>query len=231
MKRKAEYQRTRRRLLALPVPKAELDKPHDQRRITARFDLKAPFNGVVVEKNVSVGQLVVTTDILYTVADLDVLQAVGDIYERDLPLVKPGLSAWVTTEAFHQPRFPATVALVGDVVDPKTRTIKIRCDVKNLNHQLKADMFARIALEVGVHNTVLPVPRGAVIKLGIQPFVFVQRGPDEYERRQVVTGVTSERRGRNSRRSEDRRARCRERRPLARRGLGSTSVLTRPSRS
>jgi cobalt-zinc-cadmium efflux system membrane fusion protein len=187
-KNKAEYDRARERLLTLKISEKELDKPRDQRRITAQFDVKSPLNGVIVEKLVTVGQLIDTADILYTVADMDVLQAVGEVYERDIRLLSPGITASVKVESFPQDLFPAVITYVGDVVDPTTRTIKIRCDVTNLDRKLKADMFARIHLQVGAQNMGVALPREAVIRMDGDAFVFVQSNQEEYERRQVVTG-------------------------------------------
>jgi cobalt-zinc-cadmium efflux system membrane fusion protein len=187
----AEYQRTRERLLTLKVPASELDQPPTKRKITGRFELKSSLGGIIVEKNVSVGQLIDQNAALYTVANLDVLQAIGDIYERDLRAVKPGLPVAITVESSPEERYMGVVRHVGDVVDPTSRTIKIRCDVENWDHKLKVDVFTRIMVDLGSQEAVLAVPRKAVIQLADQAFVFVRRSPEEYERREVVLGPAS----------------------------------------
>jgi membrane fusion protein, heavy metal efflux system len=188
MKTQAEYQRARGRLRVLKISERELDKPPDQRKLTARFDVKAPLDGIIVEKSVTVGQLVEPAKVLYTIANPDLLQAVGEIYERDLRLIKPGMTASVRVESFPDIVFPATIAYIGDVVDPETRTIKIRCDVTNLGHKLKNDMFVRIHLDVSGQTLALALPQSALIRIGDKTFIFIQHNPEEYERREVVTG-------------------------------------------
>jgi cobalt-zinc-cadmium efflux system membrane fusion protein len=188
MKTQAEYQRARGRLRVLKISERELDKPPDQRKLTARFDVKAPLDGIIVEKSVTVGQLVEPAKVLYTIANPDLLQAVGEIYERDLRLIKPGMTASVRVESFPDIVFPATIAYIGDVVDPETRTIKIRCDVTNLEHKLKNDMFVRIHLDVSGQTLALALPQSALIRMGDKTFIFIQHNPEEYERREVVTG-------------------------------------------
>ncbi|HTK88540.1 MAG TPA: efflux RND transporter periplasmic adaptor subunit [Nitrospiraceae bacterium] len=188
MKTQAEYQRARGRLRVLKISERELDKPPDQRKLTARFDVKAPLDGIIVEKSVTVGQLVEPAKVLYTIANPDLLQAVGEIYERDLRLIKPGMTASVRVESFPDLVFPATLAYIGDVVDPETRTIKIRCDVTNLEHKLKNDMFVRIHLDVSGQTLALALPQSALIRMGDKTFIFIQHNPEEYERREVVTG-------------------------------------------
>jgi cobalt-zinc-cadmium efflux system membrane fusion protein len=191
LKFRAEYRRARERLLALRVPASELDKPRSQQTISSRFDLRAPLAGTVVERNLTVGQTVGNdaSQVLYTIADLNVLQVVAEVYEKDLRRIKKGVPASVTVEAYPGELFDATVVYVGDVVDPSTRTIKIRCDVKNTALMLKPEMFARVNLKLGNDAPVMVVPKEAVIELGGQGFVYVQTAPDTYVRKSVVTGT------------------------------------------
>jgi membrane fusion protein, heavy metal efflux system len=194
LKDQAEYRRARQRLVTLKVLASELDKPRGERRISDRFDLKSPIDGVVAEKNLTTGQMVGTdpSQILYVIADLDLLQAVADVYERDLNLIGEGMAVSVEVQSFPNEVFQGIVAYVGDVVDPTTRTTKVRCNLNNLDHKLKPEMFARIhIMKPLAESLALAVPRGAVITIGDEAFVFVQKTETEYERRNVVTGPTS----------------------------------------
>ena len=193
LKAQAEFRRTRERLLALRVPAEELDKPRTERLITSRFDLKSPLAGTVVERNVTVGQMVGAdpTQVLYTIADLNELQVVAEVYERDLSRVSKGAAVTVTVEAYPEETFSGMIAYVGDVVDPTTRTIKVRCNVTNRDLKLKPEMFARVRLRVGSSRPVLALPKEAVIEVGGQAYVFVQAADGRYVRRPVVTGTMS----------------------------------------
>ena len=193
LKAQAEFRRARGRLLALRVPAAELDKPRTERLITSRFDLKSPLTGTVVERNVTVGLMVGAdpTQMLYTIADLNVLQVVAEVYERDLSRVSKGTPVTVTVEAYPDETFSGTIVYVGDVVDPTTRTIKVRCNVTNHDLKLKPEMFARVRLKTGSSLPVLALPKQAVIEVGGQAFVFVQAADGRYLRRPVITGTMS----------------------------------------
>jgi cobalt-zinc-cadmium efflux system membrane fusion protein len=192
-KTQAENRRARERLLALKVPAAELDKPRAEQRITSRFDLKAPMDGTVVERTVTVGQLVGAdpSQMLYTIADLNVLQVVAEVYERDLSRMAKGIPVAVAVEAYPGETFAGVIAYVGDVVDSTTRTIKVRCSVTNRGLKLKPEMFARVNLNVGSGAAVLVLPKEAVLEVGGQEFVFVQAADGRYVRRPVVTGTAS----------------------------------------
>ena len=193
LKFQAEYRRARERLLALRVPASELDKPRAQQRISSRFDLKSPIEGTVIERNVTVGQMVGNdpAQMLYTIADLSVLQVVAEVYEKDLRRITKGAAASVTVEAYPDATFPATVVYIGDMVDPVTRTIKVRCNVRNTDLKLKPEMFARVSLTTGADTAAMVVPKEAVIELGGQAFVYVQTAEATYVRKPVVTGTVS----------------------------------------
>ena len=192
-KTQAENRRARERLLALKVLATELDKPRAEQRITSRFDLKAPLDGTVVERNVTVGLMVGAdpAQMLYTIADLNVLQVVAEVYERDLSRVARGILVSVAVEAYPGETFSGVIVYVGDVVDPTTRTIKVRCSVTNRGLRLKPEMFARVNLKVGSGGSVLVLPKEAVMEVGGQEFVFVQAADGRYVRRTVVTGTAS----------------------------------------
>src|SRR5215217_705890 len=187
VKARAEFRRAKERLLSLRVPPDEINKPVDRQKITSRFEMKSPLTGIVVERAVTPGQSVGgdPSQVLFTVADLDMLQVLADLYERDLALVKEGQFAVVNVEAYPTVDFPATVAAVGDVVDPATRTIKVRAWVNNEAHKLKPEMFARLHLEVGDAAQFIAVPREAVLEVDGKQFVYVVDDQDRYVKREV----------------------------------------------
>ncbi|MDF0673193.1 MAG: efflux RND transporter periplasmic adaptor subunit [Nitrospira sp.] len=193
VKARAEFRRAKERLLSLRVAPQELSKPLDQQRITSRFEMKSPLTGVVVERTVTPGQSVTgdADHVLFTIADLDVLEVVADVYERDLALVREGQSAVVKVEAYPDADFPAKVIAVGDVVDPVSRTIKVRALVKNEAHELKPEMFARLQLDVSGTGPFLTVPREAVLEIDGKQFVYVVEAENRYVKREVKTANIS----------------------------------------
>lgn len=187
VKARAEFRRAKERLLSLRVPAEELTKPLDKQKITSRFEMKSSLTGVVVERAVTPGQSVGgdPSQVLFTVADLDMLQVLADLYERDLALVKEGQFARVSVEAYPGIDFPATLAAIGDVVDPATRTIKVRAWVNNEAHKLKPEMFARLHLDVGEASQFIVVPREAVLESDGKQFVYVVEEQNRYVKREV----------------------------------------------
>ena len=187
VKARAEFRRAKERLLSLRIAPEELDKPLDRQQITSRFEMKSPLTGIVVERTVTAGQSVTgdSDHILFTIADLDELQVLADLYERDLALVKEGQSAVVKVEAYPDVDFPAKVTAIGDIVDPATRTIKVRAQVNNDAHKLKPEMFARLELDVSGAAKFLAVPREAVVAIDGRQFVYVVESGNRYIKREV----------------------------------------------
>ena len=147
----------------------------------------------MVERNVTPGQSVGgdPSQVLFTVADLDRLQVVADVYERDLDLVKVGQVATVTVEAYPGVSFPAAIAAVGDVVDPNTRTIKVRAWVNNEAHKLKPEMFARLHIRVGDDTQFLTVPKEAVLGIDGGQYVLLVDAQGRYVKQPVKVGPAS----------------------------------------
>ena len=195
IKARAEFRRAKERLLSLRIPAAELEKPLAQQRITSRFEMKSPLTGTVVERAVTPGQSVGSdaSQVLFTVADLDRLQVVADVYERDLALVKVSQVGRINVEAYPAKDFASVVASIGDVVDPTTRTIKVRAWVDNQEQHLKPEMFARLRLDIGDASPFLTIPKEAVVEIDGKHFVYVVDMPNHYQKREVtVSNVSSD---------------------------------------
>jgi len=194
VKAKAEFRRAKERLLSLRVPPEELGKPIDKQKITSRFDMRSPLTGTVVERTVTPGQSVGgdPSQVLFTVADLDTLQVVADIYERDLDLIHPGLTATVTVEAYPDIPFAAAVAAIGDVVDQNTRTIKVRAWVDNASHKLKPEMFARLHIDISEGKAFISLPKEAVLEIDGKEYVYVVSADGQYTKQEVKVGTTTD---------------------------------------
>jgi membrane fusion protein, heavy metal efflux system len=195
VKAQAEYRRAKELLMAFRVPERELQKPLHEQRVTSRFELRSSITGTIVERAVTLGQSVGgdPSELLFTVANLDVLLVVADVYERDLGLVRVGQEAWVTVDAYPGEKFPASVFAIGDIVDPSTRTIKVRAKVDNLGHRLKPEMFARLEIQLGEGTPVLALPKEAVLDMAGTRVVFVIDEDGRYVMRTVrVLDVASD---------------------------------------
>ncbi|MGD9849942.1 MAG: efflux RND transporter periplasmic adaptor subunit [Nitrospirales bacterium] len=191
IKAKAEFRRARERLLALQVSKEELDKPIADQTITSTYQIRSPLSGTIVDRSVTPGQSVSgdPNQVLFTVADLDKVQVIADVYEKDLGLVRMKQKATVTVEAYPEIAFSATISAIGDVVDPTTRTIKLRAVVDNSDHKLKPGMFARLNVKLSEGVSYPLIPQDAVLEIDGNMYVYVADSQNHYVKRPVKIGI------------------------------------------
>lgn len=155
--------------------------------------LRAPISGVVLDVGTAAGELQRSLDNatpIATIADINSIWVVGDLYPRDLGSVKVGESVEVSVTGYPGMVLHGAIDNISDSVDPVSLTLKVRVVLSNSGHRLKPDMYATIAVTNQKGNAIV-VPATAVIRNGGQAFVFVM-GPDNKPvRREVMMGETS----------------------------------------
>jgi Cu(I)/Ag(I) efflux system membrane fusion protein len=131
-------------------------------------------------------------DVIYRIADLSTVWIDGEVFEQDLPSVRLGQQALTTLEALPGEEFTGRVTYVYPVIDPATRTARVRIEVKNPGLHLKPGMYATIRLRGAERSDVLSVPRSAVLSTGERHLVFLKRPNGMLEPRQIVVGVATD---------------------------------------
>ncbi len=146
--------------------------------------------GTVVERNVLVGQEVRAdaTTPLVTVSNLDTVWVLADVYEQDLGLVQAGGAIVLRVPAYPGETFPGTIGHLGEVLDPLSRTVKLRCVVPNTAGRLKPEMFAKIELSGANGKKVLVVPSKAILSDSQHSSVVVAGDDDVFALRIVEVG-------------------------------------------
>lgn len=154
--------------------------------LTSLVPVRSPIAGTVIERKVTEGQYeTADSNALLTIADLSSVCVVADLFERDLSRVRAGQKAELTTLAYPDRHFTGEVWRISDVVDPNTRTLKVRILVPNPEGRLKPEMFASVLLIVKEPELALTVDVRAAFIEGGEHFVFVEQAPATYEMRRV----------------------------------------------
>ncbi len=162
-------------------------------RQASLLPVRAPLAGRIVEKHVSIGELITPDRAMFTVADLDHVWIWIDVYERDLGNVHLEDDVAVTVEAYPDTIFRGEVTYVSDQVDSHSRTIRARIDVENSEQKLRPGMFARVVLS-DPHGAAselaasLVVPEGALQRDGNRFIVFVRVSDHRFARHEVQVG-------------------------------------------
>jgi len=150
--------------------------------------IAAPISGVVLDVGTGAGELQRSLDNatpIATIADIDSVWVVGDLYPRDQNSVRVGQPAAIAVNGYPGTVLRGTVQNISDSVDPVTLALKVRVVLPNPGYRLKPDMYASMTLTTSTHNTIV-VPSTAVIRNGNDTFLFVETTPGKYERRNVT---------------------------------------------
>ena len=185
---RAESREMQNRLELLGVPRQEVERLDREQTIKADVPLRAPFDGRVIMRNITRGEVVETQQQLFTVADLSDLWVVGNVPEKDVQFIRKDQKVDVIVSAYPHAIVPGTITYVGDVLDPATRTMRLRVTVLNPDRLLKPEMFATVRVYAALSPDVLTVPLAAVQNGPTGKMVFVQRGTNDFEVRMVKLG-------------------------------------------
>lgn len=164
------------------------EAPH---RAASHSTLRAPFAGVVTKLDVAAGEVVEPDKELFTVADISTVWVLADVYEKDISKITRQGTCAIKVDAYPDRLFSGRITHVSDLIDPTTRTAKVRCVVDNRDGALKLDMFATVLLGTTEERQALAVPADAVQQVDNQPVVFIRQSDTRFERRDVQVGRRS----------------------------------------
>jgi len=178
----------RRHLLILGIKDSTIDALPKRTDLAAVFSLNSPIDGIVVERNATVGASVGTDANVFKIMDLSRVWIDANVFEKDLQQVRPGQEVKLTVPAFPGSTFSGKVILINSVVDPDTRTVKVRTEVANPDGRLKPDMFANVQIVTALNRTAISIPQSAVLNDEGKTVVFIADG-NGYKKRQVQAGI------------------------------------------
>lgn len=185
---RAELREANNRLQLLGVPSEEIDRLDRELTIKANVLLRAPFDGRVITRNITQGEVVETDQKLFTVANLNDVWVIANVPEKDVQFIRKDRNVNVVLAAYPHAIFTGAITYVGDVLDPATRTMSLRVTVPNPDRLLKPEMFAIVSVFATSNQDALSVPLAAVQDGPVGKIVFVQREAGTFEARTVKLG-------------------------------------------
>lgn len=196
-----EYRRSEELFKGSMISAREFQKAkYDYERQKAEYDLasldlgytsiRAPISGVIAERFIKVGNMVLTNQATFSVTGMDPLLAVLYVPERQLGKLRVGHSASLEVDAIHGESFAGRIDRISPVVDPSTGTVKVTVEVRDHALRLKPGMFARVNIVHDVHINTMLVPKDAIIAEDRESCVFVVRDSTAY-RMTVETGYVN----------------------------------------
>ena len=185
---RAEARETQNRLELLGVPRQEVERLNREHTIKADMPLRAPFDGRVIMRNITRGEVVETNQKFFTVADLSEVWVVGNVPEKDVQYIRKEQQVDVIVSAYPHAIFPGTITYISDVIDAATRTMRLRVTVPNPDRLLKPEMFATVRVYAVPTPNALTVPLAAVQNGPAGKILFVRKEANEFEVRTVKLG-------------------------------------------
>jgi membrane fusion protein, heavy metal efflux system len=155
----------------------------------SQFILTSPGAGVVVERDMSKGEVIDAGKKVLTISDLSSVWVLLNIHEKDLARVQKGSTVKIQTESYPGEVFTGKVTYIGDIVDPQSRTVPVRVEVLNPKARLKPGMFATAEIVTGASSKqAIMIPSSAIQKIEGKPSVFVQENDGSFAKRELEIG-------------------------------------------
>ena len=188
--REANSEFARERLKKWGITEAQIEKMlagGGSTRALRIYTLASPSDGFIAEKTVLPGQRFLAGEPLFVVADLSQVWAEVDLFESDIPWVRPGMTASITFAYWPSKEFRGKVALLSPFLDAQTRTLRARIEIPNPAFDLRPEMFGTARMKVDLGER-LVVPEGSVMRTGERNYVFRAGEGDRVEPVEVKLG-------------------------------------------
>lgn len=177
----------RTQLRGLGMTDTQIRQLETNRKLSADYPIVAPRGGIVLKREITVGQVVQPADPAFTIADLSSVWIVANVPEQDAGSLKQGMQVSVSIPALPSEKITGHLSYVSPIVDPATRTVAVRMDMANANGLLKPDELASMTFD-GKAESKLTVPNTAVVREDNKDHVFVQLHPGRFILREVTLG-------------------------------------------
>lgn len=155
------------------------------------FEIRAPFDGTILDREIIVpGVAVDKTHRIFTVANLSTVWIEANVHESQFALLARSGKAKISmsSPAYAGREFPGEVIYTGDLVDEKSRTVKLLARAENPHRMLKPGMFVEVKIRNNAGRKSVLIPDSAVLSDGPTSFVYIRTAPENFEFRKVVTG-------------------------------------------
>jgi cobalt-zinc-cadmium efflux system membrane fusion protein len=183
----AEVVAARQQLEVLGMPATSIKELERTHLVNSTTQIVASMDGTILERKVTLGQVVQPAETVVVVADLSHVWMIAEVPEQSAGAIRRGHRVQAEIPALPGSVVSGTLSFVSPTVNPETRTVRVRMDLPNPHGQFKPAMLAKMTLQDhAVRQQV--VPSTAVVREGDKEHVFVQISPDKFVLRQVELG-------------------------------------------
>lgn len=185
---RADAREAAHRLELLGVSVQEIQRLDREQTIRSDVAIRAPFAGRVIMRNITRGEVVETSRHCFTIADLSDVWVIGNVPEKDVRFIRPDQMVEIVVAAYPHALFSGKITHISDVLDPETRTMRLRITVSNPDRTLKPEMFATVRVYASSKQDGLMVPLAAVQNDGAGKVLFIRQAVGRFQPRRVKVG-------------------------------------------
>lgn len=182
---------SKRKLLLLRMSEKEINQLQQTKEVRTYVPVYSPAKGLVLRKDITEGEKIIKGQMLMHVADLSNIWIMADVYEHELGKVELGSDALVIFNSFPESKYIGKVSFIDPVLDPETRTVKVRIELDNPGLKIKPSMLARVEFK-GKENKPLPIiPEEALIRTGMKNIAVLALGNGKFKPVEIKLGMYS----------------------------------------
>jgi cobalt-zinc-cadmium efflux system membrane fusion protein len=188
----AEFEAEDRRIHSVGLTDDEVDRfvqhsaaDSSESHVGGFLPIKSPIDGVVVERNVVIGQLLDPSSTAFRVVNTSTLWVDGQVHEGDVNILQHDKNVTIVVPAVSPERIPGRLLYVGELVDQQTRMVKVRASLLNRHRRYMPEMFAEMHLPAGNNTQGIVVNGESVVEEGNQHYMFVAVNDTTFEKRDV----------------------------------------------
>ena len=129
------------------------------------YNITASINGFIVQKDININEQIRAdkSDVLFSIAEINEVWAMANVNESDIPRVKVGFDASVSTLSYPDEIYKGKIDKIFTEIDPDTKAMKVRVRIPNANYKLKPEMNATVNVAYSEHEQMIAVPSSSVI--------------------------------------------------------------------
>jgi len=188
------YNAVRNKLKLWKLSENQIDQIEASGKVTENFPIYATVSGTVTEKLVEEGDYVTQGQPIVKVSNLNTVWAMFDVYENQISQLKVGQKITVSTNAYPNKEFEATISFIDPRLNIQSRTTTVRATLNNKEGIFKPGMFVSSAIQLEENadtDSLVTIPATAVLWTGKRSLVYVKTNPDEpiFAMREVNLGI------------------------------------------
>jgi Cu(I)/Ag(I) efflux system membrane fusion protein len=182
---------SQKKLSALGISKSQIDRLKKDKKVTQNVSFYAPQSGVLTNLGVREGMYIKPETQILSIANLDTIWLLAEVFERQANWVSVGQSAEAKLPSMPSVIWKGTVEYIYPDLDPVTRTLRVRLRFDNSKGKLKPNMYSHVTIFSGEKKDVISIPREALIRDARQERVIKVLGEGRFQVQEVVAGMES----------------------------------------